>query len=510
MMRRTSAPVAVAVLVAVVLAIALPACSRPVGGPVVTAEFARGTGLYPGSPVRLLGLDIGRVTDVDNEEGLVVVRMQLDAGTRLPADVGATIIPLTLLGERYVQFGPTWRSGPVLGDGDRIPLSRTRVPAEIDDLLRSLQDFMGAVDPDRAGDVVTNLASILDGRGADINLLIENASGTLGLLADEGEDLAAIITSLRELSSTLKGRTDSIESLIRNYELVSQVLIDNREDLDGVITELDRATVELAGLLAAHGDPLREDVRILADTTAIVGANAENLELTLRSTVRLFEAAGRAYESRTNALRVNNQLSPELTSDLIAGRLRDRIAGLCRRLGIVACSDPASPLLNEVAALLPGLLDRIGEETGGLPPGPPAAPALPQPPALTAGAPPTGPTDDELLAALIDQLIDGIDDAQAELLEVLDGEALAALLGVDPALLQILGELDEDQIRRIQDADPRDLPQLMLDLFNEVNPPAGRLDEPLLPPRPPVTLPPLRPGDGPVVTLPDLSNPLGG
>src|SRR5690606_24709595 len=116
---------------------------------------------------------------------------------------------------------------------------------------------------------------------------------------------------------------------------------------DGAITQLDRASVELAGLLEAHEDPLRTDVRILATASGTVAANTDNLQLTLDSTVKLFEAAGRAYDARTNTLRVNNQISAELTSDLIVGRLRDRIAGICRRLGIPTCSDPASPLLNE-------------------------------------------------------------------------------------------------------------------------------------------------------------------
>jgi phospholipid/cholesterol/gamma-HCH transport system substrate-binding protein len=496
---------AVAALVFASLLVLLPACSSgPNAGPAISAEFERGTGLYPGSPVRVLGIDVGTITSVRNVDGHVRVRMQLDDGTKLPADVHATIVPLTLLGERYVQLGPWYDGGPRLKDGDRIPLARTSVPAEIDDLLRGLQDFMGAIDPKQAGDVVTNLAEVLDGRGADVNDLISNASGTLDLLADEGDDIKSIISSLRDLTETLEGRTDSIESLIRNYDLVSQVLVDNKNDLDGVITQLDRATVELATLLEAHEDPLREDVKILATATGTVAANTDNIQITLASTVKLFQAAGRAYESRTNSLRVNNQLSPELTSDIIAGRLRDRIAGLCRRLGIEACSDPASPLLNEVAGLLPGILQGTDESTGGPESGPIAPPN--EPPAVPPVPTPQIPSQAELLDALADQITAGLQDQARQLLEVLDGERLAALLGLDPTLLQILNDLDKDQIERLRKAKPEDIPQLMLDLYNEVIPPAERLDVPLLPPT-------TSPGSGPKPTLPPITVPklpLGG
>lgn len=502
-MRRRGA--AVAALVLATLLVLLPACSGgPTAGPSISAEFQRGTGLYPGSPVRVLGIDVGTITSVRNVDGHVRVGMQLEPGTKLPADAHATIVPLTLLGERYVQLGPSYDGGPRLADGDRIPLARTSVPAEIDDLLRGLQDFMGAIDPDKAGDVVTNLAQVLDGRGADVNDLISNAAGTLDLLADEGDDIKAIIASLRDLTATLEGRTDSIESLIRNYDLVSQILVDNKDDLDGVITQLDRATVELTTLLEAHEDPLREDVRILATASGTVAANADNVKITLASTVKLFRAAGRAYERRTNSLRVNNQLSPELTSDILAGRLRDRIAGLCRRLGIAACSDPASPLLNEVAGLLPGILRGTDEAAGGPSSGPiappEATPTLPPTPALQL------PSQADLLDALAEQITSGLGDQARALLEVLDGERLAALLGLDPTLLQILNDLDADQIERLRDAQPEDIAQIMLDLYNEIIPPADRLDVPLLPPT-------TAPGSGtkptlPPVTLPKL--PLGG
>jgi hypothetical protein len=245
-------------------------------------------------------------------------------------------------------------------------------------------------------------------------------------------------------------------------------------------------------------------VRILATASGTVAANADNVKITLASTVKLFRAAGRAYERRTNSLRVNNQLSPELTSDILAGRLRDRIAGLCRRLGIAACSDPASPLLNEVAGLLPGILRGTDEAAGGPSSGPiappEATPTLPPTPALQL------PSQADLLDALAEQITSGLGDQARALLEVLDGERLAALLGLDPTLLQILNDLDADQIERLRDAQPEDIAQIMLDLYNEIIPPADRLDVPLLPPT-------TAPGSGtkptlPPVTLPKL--PLGG
>jgi phospholipid/cholesterol/gamma-HCH transport system substrate-binding protein len=469
------------VVVAGALALAvLPGCglvSNPPGDFALTADFSRGTGLYPGSPVRVLGINVGRITKVTNRDRHVVVKMRLDDGTKLPDGVTATIVPLTLLGERYVQLGPAYTHGPRLRSGATIPQSRTAVPTEFDDLLRGLQDYVGSIDPKRAGDVVTNLSDILDGRGNQLNGLISNASGTLDLLADKGSELHDIINSLADLSETLRGRTRNIENLIRNYDLVAEVLVENKDDLDATITQFDRAARELTDLLVRHEQPLQDDVAVLTQAGRTVGRNTENLKLTLHATVNLFEAAGRAYDKRMNSLDANNQAAADVTSAIVAGRLRDRIAGLCRRLSIDVCSNPASALLNDLAGQLPGIL---GALSSGQAPKAPSAPKSSAPTKSTTPPPPKAPSQTDLLAALASQLTDHLAPDQAKLLGGLDAAKLTALLGLDPALLQVLPKLDAAQLERVRLAKDEDLPRLMLDLTNEVNPPASRL-EPLLP-----------------------------
>src|SRR4029079_11098862 len=102
----------VAALAAVVVATCLAACSGGGGGGYhVSADFSQGIGLYPGSPVRVLGINIGRITDISNRGNLVRVDMHIEkSSTRLPADVKAAIIPVSLLGERYIQFTPVYTS----------------------------------------------------------------------------------------------------------------------------------------------------------------------------------------------------------------------------------------------------------------------------------------------------------------------------------------------------------------------------------------------------------------
>jgi len=150
---------AVAVVVVAAAVLGVTGCSvfgDRKGGYELTASFDRAVGLYEGSKVRVIGIDVGRVTGVEPEGDGVTVTLEIESGTKIPVDASATIVPLSLLGERYIQLGPVdTGDGPTLEPGDEI--RDTRVPAEFDELLRGLQDVTGAIDPDSASDLITEI-----------------------------------------------------------------------------------------------------------------------------------------------------------------------------------------------------------------------------------------------------------------------------------------------------------------------------------------------------------------
>jgi virulence factor Mce-like protein len=287
-----------------------------------------------------------------------------DRSTRLPADVKAAIIPVSLLGERYIQFSPVYTSGPRLAAGAHLDTDRTQVPVEIDELLRGLKDFFGAIKPENAHDLVSNLAAVVDGEGAQLNQLIGNAAGTLRILADKGDDLGQLVDSLAQLTTTLKTHTDAIEQLVRNYDTVSSVLAQNKGALDDTVTQLTRTATELADLITRHQDPLKQDVGVLTTAGRTLDRNIDSLDKTLASTVKLFEAAGRAYDPQNNWLPLSSQGAPDVLGEAAAARMRDRLAGVCRRLEVTlgasgtltACSDPNSNFFTPILGLLPGIL----------------------------------------------------------------------------------------------------------------------------------------------------------
>jgi phospholipid/cholesterol/gamma-HCH transport system substrate-binding protein len=169
MRRLISIAVAVALVVGVVVFLRSDGESRT-----YKASFSRAVQLFPGSKVRVLGVDVGEIIDVRNVlDGVDVTFSVDDPDVLLPEEVEAAIVPMSLLGERYIQLFPSYGGGDSLPEGATIPIERTAVPSEPDELLRSLQDYLGALDPATVSAFVDNAATVLEGNGQQLNELID-------------------------------------------------------------------------------------------------------------------------------------------------------------------------------------------------------------------------------------------------------------------------------------------------------------------------------------------------
>lgn len=332
-------------------------CSIGGGGSesrVINAEFSRAVQIFPGNSVRVLGVKVGRVTDVavDAEKAVVEIRID-DPDIKLPSDVKATLVPESLLGERYVQLFPAYEGGAEFA-GDTIELADTSVPAEQDELLRGLQDYFGAIDPEKVSNFVTAAATALEGNGENLNRLLDKGSGVLTTLADKRDSLSGLITNLNQLTLTLSTRQASIARLITTYNVVVSTLNDNRDALEGTIQGLNAAATELASLITEHRNPLAADVKSLTRTFRTLARNAESFTRTGKWANRLFTAASKAMDYERNWLRLGNQGGPLVK--MLLFRLQDRLKGVCLRLGVDECATRAywSDAMPGLFCVIPG------------------------------------------------------------------------------------------------------------------------------------------------------------
>ena len=206
------------------------------------------------------------------------------------------------------------------------------MPVSTDEVLKELQRSLSALNPHAVGSLVSNLATDLDGQGQNLNKLIASAAGTVQLLAEKGNDLGQLNGTLAQLTGTLDTDTSQIEQLIEQYDTVSTTVAQHSGQLNDAITQLSQASAGLVQLLVPNLQPLEADVGTVTTVGRTLDRNLANVDEILQNGNNLFHGAQRAYDPNYNWLDLNLQTAPGVTGAYLAGLLRDRLAGICRRL----------------------------------------------------------------------------------------------------------------------------------------------------------------------------------
>src|SRR3954447_4827564 len=105
------------------------------------ATFGNGVNISTNSPVRIAGVEVGRVISTERDGDATTVTFTVEGkGRPIHDDAFAAIRPRIFLeGNFFVDLSPGSPSAPELGSGDTIPVSRTSTWVQIDQVLTALQ-----------------------------------------------------------------------------------------------------------------------------------------------------------------------------------------------------------------------------------------------------------------------------------------------------------------------------------------------------------------------------------
>jgi virulence factor Mce-like protein len=280
------------------------------------------------SPVRIAGVNVGKVKRVERGPGsTAIVTMAIDeSALPLHRDATLKIRPrLFLEGNFFVELQPGTPSAPELPEGGTIPLAQTAQPVQLDQVLTTLKS----------------------GTRDDLKLLLSGLGSGLG----DGRALHRVIplmapaflpTAITAEAVQGENRGD-LSGLIESAEKVTRALASRRRQLPRLVTDLDRTLSVLAERRSALGESVVRLDSLLGHAPAAFTALNE-LFPTARAFVREARPGIRALPE---TLRLANPLLDQ------AARLigPDELPALLARL------DPA---LHELRVLEPQLGRLLG------------------------------------------------------------------------------------------------------------------------------------------------------
>jgi phospholipid/cholesterol/gamma-HCH transport system substrate-binding protein len=245
----------------------------------VTADLPRaGQQVQLGTDVRVRGVDVGKVSDLQLVDRHARLTLQIDDDFEIPRTATATVTLKTLLGSKFVdlRFDPD-DDAPNLADGDSI--GQASVGPELEDALDDGTRVLEALDPQDVATVVTELARASNGHGEDVARGLDaNArlSGTFartldpqvraledlrvlfGALDDKGGDMNALAQAVNQgapvyaSEGAARAMGDALERLVPFSEDLSDLLVYQRSDWDRMIDAGD----EVMSVVAARPDGL--------------------------------------------------------------------------------------------------------------------------------------------------------------------------------------------------------------------------------------------------------------
>jgi phospholipid/cholesterol/gamma-HCH transport system substrate-binding protein len=227
----------------------LPKLLFGIGHYEVTVNLPASGGLYPDGNVTYRGVEVGRVEDVRLSGSGVEAVLSLKSDTKIPADLDANVHSQTAVGEQFVELVPRSGNGPVLKNGDVVPVDRTTLPPDVNTLLRDTNNGLQAIPHDDLKTVVDESYVALGGLGPDLARIVK---GTTTLAADARNNLDALTTVIDKSKPILDSQTDTsdaIQSWAANVAEITRQLHDQDPALNGVLDKGPAAVTETRALI---------------------------------------------------------------------------------------------------------------------------------------------------------------------------------------------------------------------------------------------------------------------
>jgi ABC-type transporter Mla subunit MlaD len=281
----------------------------------LNAVFNSAVNIKPKSPVRIAGVDVGKVTAIKREGSTGVVTMEIsNGGLPIHKDATVKIRPRIFLeGNWFVEMQPGSPSAPTYSSGDTIPITHTADPVQLDQVLdalntdtrANLQTFLieygsGLTRHATPAEDASQEPEVRGLNGAQaINRTYHISPPALrggavinqSLVGTQRGDLSKLITSIGKVTAALNVHEQQLSELFPNFNTFFHAFAQQSTALETTVAELPANLAKInAGLVSLHSSlkPTREfaeaivpGVKITPQTVTAALPYIEQLRLSL-------------------------------------------------------------------------------------------------------------------------------------------------------------------------------------------------------------------------------------
>ena len=277
---RSRNPITIGVTGLVVIALALLAAvysdDLPIigGGTTYQAQFSEAAGIKPSDEVRIAGVKVGKVTDVDLDGASVLVSFKVkDAwmGDRTRAAIKIK----TLLGQKYIALEPD--GGSTLDPGKPIPRNRTVAPYDVLEAFRGLADTVDAIDTPQLAKSFEVLSQTFANTSDNVKGALDGLSALSKTISSRDEQLAQLLGNTAQITKTLADRDAEVAKLIEDGNKLLDEVRRRKQAISSLLDGTKKLSAELKGLVDDNSKQLDPVLKELDQFTAMLQRNQDSL-----------------------------------------------------------------------------------------------------------------------------------------------------------------------------------------------------------------------------------------
>jgi phospholipid/cholesterol/gamma-HCH transport system substrate-binding protein len=249
------------------------------GGTTYRAEFSEAAGLRPDDEVRVAGIKVGEVTDVDLADDRVLVAFRVQDAW-LGDTTTAAIKLKTLLGRKFLALYPTGRT--TLDPDQAIPLGRTATPYDVTAAFEGLADTAGAIDTAQLADSFRTISDTFADSPEHVRTALDGLTALSKTISSRDTQLAELLDNTRTITRTLSGTNDEFDKLLDDGNLLLTELGNRREAIHDLLTGTTDLASQLSGLVADNQRRLAPALSQLDSVTGILQRYTKDIDDSLK------------------------------------------------------------------------------------------------------------------------------------------------------------------------------------------------------------------------------------
>lgn len=231
------------------------------------AVFGTAVNIHPSSPVRIAGVDVGKVISIQREGNAGLVNMEIESkGLPIHTDATLKIRPRIFLeGNWFVDMQPGSPSAPTVSSGYTVPITQTSDPVQLDQVLDALNSDTRANLQSllqNYGEALTHKPDAAENAAQDPDVYGLNAAQALNktyhrapsalrdsaivnqaLGGTEAHDLSGLIAAVRKVTAALNVHEQQLSEWAPNFNAFVTPLAEQSANLSATVARLPGALI---------------------------------------------------------------------------------------------------------------------------------------------------------------------------------------------------------------------------------------------------------------------------